>query len=328
MQTPGMVVFSGFGLTPEAVQRTATYAKMAEERSFRNFLVTEAASDALALAQHLASVTSRIQVGTAIFNIYLRPPLLAALHALTIDAIAPGRLFLGLGTSHAILNQAYGIPMDKPLTALRTYVATMSSVFRGEHPGLAQMAAAGMNVPRAEHKIPIFLGGVSPKSIQLAGEIADGIIPAQYGPRMLKEVVDGVAAGAQHAGRSSKDVALIPLVHCCVCADRGVALHSVQQQLAFYASLPFYNRLFVRHGFHKEAEQVMAAAMRGDQAGAAAAVSERMVEECAIMGSPQECVKQVEACEKAGASYVILYPMPIDGDFDRGVRAALDAFAQ
>ena len=129
MQTPGMVVFSGFGLTPDGVQRTAAYAQMAEERGFRNFLVTEAASDALALAQHIASVTARIQVGTAIFNIYLRPPLLAALHALTIDAVAPGRLFLGLGTSHAILNQAYGIPMDKPLTALRTYVATMTSVF-------------------------------------------------------------------------------------------------------------------------------------------------------------------------------------------------------
>ena len=66
MQTPGLVVFSGFGLTPDGVQRTAAYAKMAEERGFRNFLVTEAASDAL--AQHLASVTSRIQVGTAIFN--------------------------------------------------------------------------------------------------------------------------------------------------------------------------------------------------------------------------------------------------------------------
>jgi alkanesulfonate monooxygenase SsuD/methylene tetrahydromethanopterin reductase-like flavin-dependent oxidoreductase (luciferase family) len=328
MQTPGIVVSGSFGLTPEALQQTVSYATMAEARGFRNFLVTEAASDALALAQHLASVTSRIHVGTAIFNIYLRPPLLAALQALTIEAIAPGRLFLGLGTSHAILNQAYGIPMDKPLTALRMYLATMTSVFRGEHPGLAQMAAAGMSVPRAARKIPLFLGGVSPKSIQLAGEIADGIIPAQYGPHTLKEVVDGVAVGAQHAGRSPKDVALIPLVHCCVCADRGVALRSVQQQLAFYASLPFYNRLFVRHGFHKEAEQVMAAATRGDRAGAAAAISERMATECAIMGSAQECVKQVEAFEKAGAAYVILYPMAIDGDLDRGVRAALDAFAQ
>jgi alkanesulfonate monooxygenase SsuD/methylene tetrahydromethanopterin reductase-like flavin-dependent oxidoreductase (luciferase family) len=53
-----------------------------------------------------------------------------------------------------------------------------------------------------------------------------------------------------------------------------------------------------------------------------------MVEECAIMGTPQECVKQAEAFEQAGASYVILSPMAIDGDADRGVRAALDAFAR
>jgi SpoU rRNA methylase family enzyme len=58
------------------------------------------------------------------------------------------------------------------------------------------------------------------------------------------------------------------------------------------------------------------------------AVSERMAEECAVMGTPQECHKKVEEFEKAGASYVILYPMATDGDFDRGVRAALDAFAQ
>src|SRR5215813_2565353 len=138
--------------------------------------------------------------------------------------------------------------------------------------------------------MPLFLGGVSPKSIRLAGEVADGIIPAQYGPRTLKEVVDGVAEGARQAGRSLKDVAIIPLVHSCVCADRGVALRSVQQQLAVYASLPLYNRLFVPHGFDKEVERIMVAAMEGDRTGAAAAVSGRMAEECVIMGSPQECV--------------------------------------
>lgn len=326
MQTPGMLLITG--LAGGAIERATNFARMAEARGFRSFLVNEAASDALALTQHLASTTSRIQVGTAIFNIYLRPPLLAALQALTIDAIAPGRLFLGLGTSHAMLNQAYGLPMDKPLTALRMYINTMNSVFRGEHPGLAQMAAMGRPVPRAERKLPIFLAGVSPKSIQLTGEIADGGIPAQYGPHMLQEVVDGIAIGARRAGRSPQDVTLAPVVLCCVCADRGVALRSVRQQLAFYAQMPFYNRIFARHGFAQEAESIMAAAMKGDRDGAAAAVSERMVEECAIMGTPQECVKQAEAFEKAGASYVILSPMAIDGDADRGVRAALEAFAR
>ena len=72
----------------------------------------------------------------------------------------------------------------------------------------------------------------------------------------------------------------------------------------------------------------MDAALRGDQAGAADVVSERMVAECALVGTPQECRDQAEAFERAGATYSILYPMAIDGNMDRSVRAALDAFAQ
>jgi len=179
MQTPGLAV-SGGGVSKGTVQRTVGYAKAAEARGFHSCLVSEAASDALALAQHVASVTSRIQVGTAITNISLRPPLLAALQALTINAVAPGRLFLGLGTSHGPLNQAYGIPMGKPLTALRMYVHTLNSVFRGEHEGLGQMAAMGLAAAKVETKIPIALAGVSPKSLQLTGEIADASIPTPY----------------------------------------------------------------------------------------------------------------------------------------------------
>jgi alkanesulfonate monooxygenase SsuD/methylene tetrahydromethanopterin reductase-like flavin-dependent oxidoreductase (luciferase family) len=82
MQTPGLLVF-GAGVSKDVVQRTVGYAKAAEARGFHSCLVTEAASDALSLTQHVASATSRIQVGTAIFNIYLHPPLLAALQALT-----------------------------------------------------------------------------------------------------------------------------------------------------------------------------------------------------------------------------------------------------
>ncbi len=111
MQTPGLLV-GGAGVSQETVQRTVGYAKAAEQRGFHSCLVAEAASDALSLAQHVASITSRIQVGTAITNIFLRPPLLAALQALTINAAAPGRLFLGLGTSHGMVNQVYGLPRE------------------------------------------------------------------------------------------------------------------------------------------------------------------------------------------------------------------------
>ena len=100
MQTPGLLTLSS--LTPGAIERTVAYAQMAGARRLRNFLVTESATDSLALAQHIAGKTSRIQVGTGITNLYLRHPLLAALHVITIDQVAPGRMLLGLDTSHEI----------------------------------------------------------------------------------------------------------------------------------------------------------------------------------------------------------------------------------
>jgi 5,10-methylenetetrahydromethanopterin reductase len=317
MQTPGMLTLSN--MAAGTLERLVSYAQMAEARGLRNFLVTESLTDSLAIAQHLASKTARIQLGTGITNIYLRHPLLAALHVMAIDQVAPGRIMLGLGTSHVPTNKAYGIAMDKPLTALREYVSTVSSVFQGQHEAFALMAARGMGVPKAERKIPIYVAGISPKSIMLTGELADGSLPLNYAPHGLQEVVAGIAQGAQKAGRSPAEVTIALIMHCCVCSDRAVALRSVKRTL-------FYNRLFARQGYQQEAERITAAWATGNANAAAEAVSDRMAEQIAAMGTAQACQKKVEEFEKAGASYVVLYPTAIDGDYDKGVRAVLEAF--
>jgi alkanesulfonate monooxygenase SsuD/methylene tetrahydromethanopterin reductase-like flavin-dependent oxidoreductase (luciferase family) len=321
MQTPGILVMGRMGKEPLA--RLAEYAKKAEQIGLRSFLVTEGpATDSLAVSQYLASITSRIDVGTGITNIYTRHPSVMGAHAMTIDALAPGRLQLGLGTSHKPVNAAYGINMDKPLAALRDCVATIRKMFRGE----PLLNRPGMTAAKAEGKIAVNIAGISPKSIELTGEIADGSLPLNYGPRGLKEVVDGIARGAQRAGRDPKEVSIALIMHCCVCPDRAVALRSVKGALANYGSLPFYNRLFVRQGFVKEAQAIIAAASKGDMAGATAAVSDQMADEIAAMGTAQECRKKLEEFERAGASYVLLYPVAIEGSYDRGARAVLDAF--
>ena len=131
MQTPGILVMGRMGKEPLA--RLAEYAKKAEQIGLRSFLVTEyPATDSLAVSRYIASITARINVGTGVTNIYTRHPSVMGAHAMTIDALTPGRLQLGLGTSHKPVNAAYGINMDKPLGALRDCVATLRKMFRGE----------------------------------------------------------------------------------------------------------------------------------------------------------------------------------------------------
>ncbi len=326
MQTPGIVLYNS--LAPSLIEKTVTYAQLAEERGFRNVLVSEAGSDSLALAQHIASVTKRIQVGTCITNVYLRPALLAAFHAITIDRFAPERLLLGLGTSSEALNNAYGVAMRKPAATLREYIRIVTGVFRGEHEVLMRMQAMGMVTPKAAHKIPIYVGTASALSLGVTGELADGCFTSQCAPHGLQEVLGHLARGAEKAGRKLSDLTVTPLVHCCVCEDRGVALRAVRRTLAGYGQRPLYTRFFARQGFVKEAEQLAAAAAKGDRAAAEAAISEDLAEQVAAMGSAQECQKKVEEFEKAGASFVTLFPMPIDGDYERGVRATLEAFGR
>src|SRR5262245_50488105 len=326
MHAPGLVLYNS--LAPGSLEKTVTYAQMAEERGFRSVLVSEAGSDSLALAQQLASVTARIQVGTCITNVYLRAPLLAALHAMTVDRFAPGRLLLGLGTSSEALNKLYGVEMKKPATVLRAYVRSLTSALRGEHETLSQMKKLGMAVPQAAHPIPVYVGTASQQCLEVTGESADGCFTSQCAPHGLHEVQEHLSRGAQRTGRVLGDISLAPLVHCCVEADRGVALRAVRRVLAAYGQRPLYNRFLARQGFGKEADQIAAGAGKGDMAAAAAAVSEHMAEQVAAMGTPQHCREKVAEFEHAGAAYVVLFPIAIDGDYDRGVRSVLDAFAR
>ena len=111
-----------------------------------------------------------------------------------------------------------------------------------------------------------------------------------------------------------------------MCDDEAVALRSVKQTLSFYGRMPYYNRLFVRQGYETEAAGIAAGWEQNDPSAAAAAVSDDMATQVAALGSAQACRDKVEEFERGGASYVVLYPTAIDGDYDAGIRAVLGAF--
>src|SRR5205085_11625524 len=80
----------------------------------------------LTLFAAMAMQTTRVRLGTSIIPVYPRHPLVMALQAATVDALAPGRLRLGVGTSHRqVIENTYGLSMSSPLAYLREYVAVM-----------------------------------------------------------------------------------------------------------------------------------------------------------------------------------------------------------
>jgi len=143
------------------------------------------------------------------------------------------------------LNQAYGLAMEKPAATLRHYLTSATRIFRGEHEGLRQLGAAGRAVPRAAHQIPVYVGGIASQSLAVTGELADGSFVTQCAPQGLPEVREGLAKGAQRAGRALADIPIAlltgrqaargapPGVHDClsiVSTKGGVTMSEISQK--------------------------------------------------------------------------------------------------
>src|SRR5262245_31847505 len=127
-----------------SAQEIQTIAREAEEAGFDAIFTNEFGNDALATAQLMGAATHRILVGTFIANIYPRHPYVCAQAPALIADATEGRFVLGLGVSHPGVNEALGIDMQHPPTALRRYVTAVQSWLRGESPltDLPQRAAA------------------------------------------------------------------------------------------------------------------------------------------------------------------------------------------
>src|SRR4051794_23844464 len=133
-----------------------------------------------------------------------RTPANAAMTAATLDLLSGGRFLLGLGTSGPqVVEGWHGQPWGKPLARTREYVEIVRTIVRrdtlehhGEHydipyggdgsTGLGKPLKLMLRPLRAE--IPIYLASISPRSVDLAFEIADGWIPLFFAPERARDV--------------------------------------------------------------------------------------------------------------------------------------------
>jgi alkanesulfonate monooxygenase SsuD/methylene tetrahydromethanopterin reductase-like flavin-dependent oxidoreductase (luciferase family) len=291
-------------------------AREAESAGFEAIFAPEFMNDALADCQVMAQVTSRIKVGTSIANIYLRHPALCAQTAVTVDDTSKGRFILGLGVSHRpIVEGIYKEKMEKPRDFLREYVTIVRNVITGKgYPGVPVPPRA------ATYGVPIYLAAVALGTIELAGELADGVMLALCPKSRLPKVQAALQKGTARAGRNLSAIDVTTVLHACIGEDLNAARDTAKKNLAFYGGLPFYNKLFHNSGFEREA----AALARGD----AQSVSDRMTEELSLVGSPGRCREQLAAFHAAGIQLPIVMPVPVAGQtYAQAVRKAMETFA-
>jgi 5,10-methylenetetrahydromethanopterin reductase len=310
------------------------YVRYAEERGFdavwqaESRLVREATVPMAAFA----AVTDTIKVGSGVVNNWTRNPALLAATFSTLDDLAPGRVLLGIGAWWDPLAAKVGIRRTRPLqamretvTAVRALLADETVTFDGDFVHLDGVELDYVHQERRAKDVPILIGATGMRMMELAGEIADGVVLNYLvSPTYNADAMDHLATGAARAGRSVDDLDRPQLIVCSMSEDRDEALDAARLLITQYLGQQphIMQASGVPQALLDEIGRVLTWPATAEQVEAASRlVPDDIVQMLAAAGTPDECREKVAEYVAAGCTCPILYPLGPD------VRAMIDAFA-
>jgi probable F420-dependent oxidoreductase len=304
--------------------------RLAEELGYDSVWITHInARESLTMLTHYAAHSERVRLGTGVVPIYTRTPATMAQTAATIDEISGGRLNLGLGVSHRpVVEGWHGQTIDKPVSEMREYVAIVRAILRGEDPPAGTKWQTGFRLgtePRPD--LPIYIAGLSPRMLQLAGEVADGVVLWLCNPQYIADVVvPEVRKGLERAGRSLDRFEIVSAVPSACTEDPTEAWAAMRRDLIPYFGLPFYRAMLERSGFGDDIAGYDEAAGRGDGDGMQAAISERFLRVLTAVGDAGGVRAGIERYREAGVTTPAVGPIA-KTDYESTLRAASGALA-
>lgn len=291
-----------------------------------------------------SQVTSNIMLGTGLAAAAGRSPFEMANAAADVDELSGGRLLLGMSTGgEGFAECLNGADIDRPATRMNEYIQVMRMAWRYLREGDAveydgefyRFRSPAINPwglrPLARPTIPVYLAGLQPAMLRLAGRHANGVLGFLLAPRYIKEQwLPPVEQGAVQAGRALSEIDRAALVLCCVSEDRERAMRLARINVGMYICTPM-GELFAGHmGLTEERNAVLEALLTKGPAELATATSDELVKQFAIAGTPDEGREQLAAYEDA-LTHVILhtpYVPPITGaDSEWAFRNTLKYFA-
>ncbi|HEY2190720.1 MAG TPA: LLM class flavin-dependent oxidoreductase [Actinomycetospora sp.] len=174
--------------------------------------------DALGALCAAAAATRRLLLGTGVLLMPMRHPVWTAKQVATVDALAPGRVLLGVGVGgeNPAEWEAAGVPVGERGRRLDESLAIVGALLRGEpvdHPGPLLPTSAPVLEPVPAAPPPLVLGGRSDAALHRAARVGDGWLGVWMSPRRVGEVAQRLAELAAEAGRPAPAVLMMVFVH-------------------------------------------------------------------------------------------------------------------
>lgn len=266
----------------------------------------------------IAQRTASCRIGSAIMYGVGRTPLMLAAEARDIDELSGGRFTLGIGNgTRRMISDWHGLDGDAPAKRMEELVPLVRRLWRldegpVEHEGRfyrVQIRALDDMATPPRQDIPVYTAGVNARMIEVAGRVADGLLGhSLFTPRYLHDVaLPAVERGTRHAGRDPATVSVATLVLASAHPDEEQARSEAAAMIAFYGSVRTYGRLFEACGFADEARQMQQAFADRDPDRMVAAVSDAMIDEFAVAGTPAQVSEGLSRFDGL-VDEVILFP--------------------
>jgi 5,10-methylenetetrahydromethanopterin reductase len=253
----------------------------------------------------------RLRLGTAVTNPVSRHPGITAVAAATLDDISNGRFILGLGAGDRPV-RSLGL-RPAPVTQIRATIEAIQHLLLGktvdvEEPGF-RLENARIRFPtRAE--VPIFVSASGPKTLAMAGEVADGVILlVGLFRRGIEFALEQIERGASGVGRERPHVALF--AYGAIDEDQDAALQAARPIAAWFAeTVPFYCDLAGLDG--AVVEQIRKDYRGGEFQEATDAsdlVPDWFVKQMALAGNREETKASIRAAFDAGIDSLHVFPL-------------------
>ena len=304
------------------LRESIKYVQYAEQKGFEAVWQAESrlVRDAIVPMAAYAATSERIKVGSGVINNWTRNAAVIAATFLTLDDLAPNRILLGIGAWWDPLASKVGIQRRKPLQAMREVVTVVRRLlnmervtFHGEFVHLTDVELDVVHGRREPRHVPIYIGATGPKMLELAGEIADGVLLNYLvSPKYNEMAMERIQAGLKKSGRSLDEFDRPQLVVCSLDKDRKKALDNARKLVTQYLGqqphimkasgvpqelLDEINRVLTWPATEEQIERAMEL------------VPDDIVQMITASGTPEECRAKVREYIAAGATCPVLYPL-------------------
>ena len=319
VSTPSLGI-AFFSLGNRGPSQLATLGSELESIGIDHLFVTESNNDAMTTMAVIAGATSTATIGSAIANIYLRHPLQMAQAAASVEEVSGGRLLLGLGVGHQMVNvESLKLDMSTPVRDMREYVEVIrAGLAAGGGPLGYEGSRYTVLGPRAtvawapRRRVPIVIAAHGPNMVRMAAEVADGIFTSVVSRGQIARLRALMDEHCSMIGRDPVSLRIYTMVYACIDDDPNLALRRLRERVELTLIQINYERQLRREGM-----------LRGGSR-----LDDHQVGELGIAGSVEHARHILGEYRRAGVDVPIIAPFTRDPhDVDTGYRSfSVDAY--